>query len=61
LPQQLELAVEQQWQKKQLAEKEKKQEAKKGSKCAIEKHVVLVGPPSQLTHMRICFLSCLRC
>jgi hypothetical protein len=45
-PQQLEFAVEGQWRKKQLAEKEKKQEAKKRSKCASAKHVVLVRQAS---------------
>jgi hypothetical protein len=35
-----------QWEKKQLAEKEKKQEAKKRSKCAIAKYVVLVRQAS---------------
>ena len=44
--QQLELAVEEQWEKKQQAKKEKKQEAKKRSKCAIAKHVVLVRQAS---------------
>ena len=45
-PQQLEFAVERQWQKKQLAEQKKKQEAKKRSKCVIAKHVVLVRQAS---------------
>ena len=44
--QQLEFAVEEQWEKKQQAKKEKKQEAKKRSKCAIAKHVVLVRQAS---------------
>ena len=60
-PQQLEFAVKEQWEKKQLAVEVKKQQAKKGSKCAIAKHVVLVRQASQLTHMRICFLTCLCC
>jgi hypothetical protein len=45
-PQPLEFAVEEQWKKKQLAEEVKKQEAKKRSKCAIAKHVVLVRQAS---------------
>ena len=45
-PQQLEFAVERQWQKKQLAGKEKKQEARERSKCAIAKHVVLARQAS---------------
>ena len=45
-PQQLEFAVEREWQKKQLAEQKKKPEAKKRSKCVIAKHVVLVRQAS---------------